>query len=88
MATVEEDDNHSVSSLFYDFLGYTSMHGAGRIVASRHWTRKTFWIISIMATLAAVSWQVQTVYKLYLERPVSTRITLAHDTVMTRSLAF
>ncbi|KAJ7385388.1 ligand-gated sodium channel [Desmophyllum pertusum] len=58
MATVEEDDDRlSDSFLFYDFLGYTSMHGAGRIVVSRQWIRKVFWIILIMAALGVSSWQ-------------------------------
>ena len=87
MATVEED-NHSVSVLFYDFLGYTSIHGAGRIVASRQWTRRIFWIISIMAALAVVSLQVHALHRLYQERPVSTRTVLAHDTVMSESFPF
>ena len=87
MATVEEN-NHSVSVLFYDFLGYTSMHGAGRIVASRQWTRRIFWIISIMVALAVVSLQVQTLHRLYKNRPVSTHIAIAYELVMSESFPF
>lgn len=86
MATVEKDDRHSVSSLLFDFLGYTSMHGAGRTVASRHWLRKIFWIISIMATMAFLSWQVYTLYRLYQDRPLSTHIKIEHDTVKLKSI--
>ncbi|KAL9986105.1 hypothetical protein ACROYT_G000185 [Oculina patagonica] len=56
------------------------MHGAGRIVASRQWTRKIFWIISIMATLAVLTWQVHTLYRLYQNRPLSTHVAIEHDT--------
>lgn len=83
MATVEEDDDRlSDSFLFYDFLGYTSMHGAGRIVASRQWIRKVFWIILIMAALGVSSWQVHLLYRIYQDRPLSTHVVIAHDTVI------
>lgn len=89
MANVEEEeDRRSVSFLLYDFLGYTTMHGAGRIIASRQWTRKIFWIISIMATLAVLSWQIYTLYRLYQDRPLSTHVAIAHDTVVNQLMSF
>ena len=82
METVEQDEQRSVSLLLYDFLGYTSMHGAGRIVASRHWIRKTFWILSILACLAVVLWQVHDLHVIYQHRPLATHVHIAHNTVM------
>lgn len=82
METVEQGEHRSVALLLYDFFGYTSMHGAGRIVASRHWIRKTFWIISILACLAIVSWQVHDLHVIYQHRPLATHVRIAHKTVM------
>ena len=81
METVEQDEHRSVSLLLHDFLGYTSMHGAGRIVASRHRIRKTFWVISILACLALVSWQVHDLHVIYRKRPLATHVHIAHNTV-------
>ena len=81
METVEQDEYRSVALLLHDFLGYTSMHGAGRIVASRHRIRKTFWVISILACLALVSWQVHDLHVIYRKRPLATHVHIAHNTV-------
>ena len=82
METVERDEHSSVALQLQDFLGYTSMHGAGRIEASRHWIRKTFWVISILACLAVVSWQVHDLHVIYRKRPLATHVHIAHNTVM------
>ena len=82
METVERDEQRSLALLLHDFLGYTSMHGAGRIVASRHWIRKTFWIISVLVCLGFVSWQVHNLHVIYRKRPLATHVHIAHNTVM------
>ena len=82
METVEQDEHRSVALLLHDFLGYTSMHGAGRIVASQHWIRRTFWVISILACLAVVSWQVHDLHDIYRKRPLATHVHIAHNTVI------
>ena len=82
METVEQDEHRSVALLLHDFFGYTSMHGAGRIVASRHLIRKTFWIISILGCLAVVSWQVHDLHVIYRKRPLTTHVKIAHNTVL------
>lgn len=81
MATEKEDDDFSVSFLFYDFLGYTTVHGAGRIVASRHWIKTLFWITLILGTRGVLTWQIHILYKLYEERPLTTHVAIQHDTV-------
>lgn len=77
-----ENDRLSVSFLLYDFFGYTSMHGAGRIVASRQWIRKIFWSILVLAALGVSSWQIHQLYSIYQKRPLATRVAIAHDTVV------
>ena len=74
METAEQDEHRSVAFMLYDFFGYTSMHGAGRVVASCHPIRKTFWIISILTCLAAVSWQVHDLHVIYRQRPLATHV--------------
>lgn len=86
MESVEEHKQRSVALVLYDFFGYTSIHGAGRILASRHWIRKTFWIISILVCLAVVSWQIYDLHKHYRERPLATHVKIAHETVMNHIL--
>ena len=88
METVDQEDHRSVAILLHEFLGYTSMHGAGRVVASRHWIRKTFWIISILACLAFVSWQVHDLHVIYRKRPLATHLQIVHNTVMNNSSCF
>lgn len=88
MESVEEHKQRSVALMLCDFLGYTSIHGAGRIVASRHWIRKTFWIISILVCLAVVSLQICDLHKHYRERPLATHVKIAHETVMNHILCF
>ena len=88
METVERDEHSSVAHLLQDFLGYTSMHGAGRIVASRQWIRKTFWVISILACLAFVLWQVNDLQVIYSKRPLATHVHIAHNTVMNNVSCF
>ena len=88
METVEREEHSSVALLLQDFLGYTSMHGAGRILASRHWIRKTFWVISILACLAVVSWQVHDLHVIYRKRPLATHVHIAHKTVINNISCF
>lgn len=82
MASDEKDNGSSVSFLFYDFLGYTTVHGAGRITASRHSIKKVFWIVLILGTLGILTWQIQNLYQIYKQSPLATHVAIHHDTVM------
>lgn len=84
MEKEKADDKPSVSLLFYDFLGYTTVHGAGRIVASGHWIRKLCWGLLILGTLGFLTMQIPNLYQMYRERPLATRVAIEHDTVMNR----
>ena len=88
MEKEKADDRPSVSLLFYDFLGYTTVHGAGRIVASGHWIRKLCWGLLILGTLGVLTNQIPDLYKMYRERPLATRVAIEHDTVMNRLFYF
>lgn len=88
METVGQEDHRSVAILLHEFLGYTSMHGAGRIVASRHWIRKTFWIISTLACVAFVLWQVHNLQVIYKKRPLATHEHVAQNTVINNISCF
>ena len=88
METVGQDEHRSVALLLQDFLGYTSIHGPGMIEASRHWIRKTFWFISILACLAFVLWQVNDLQVIYSKRPLATHVHTAHNTVMNNISCF
>ena len=84
MEKEKADDRPSVSLLFYDFLGYTTVHGAGRIVASGHWIRKLCWSLLILGTLGFLTMQIPNLYQMYRARPLATRVAIEHDTVMNR----
>jgi len=84
MEKEKADDRSSVSLLFYDFLGYTTVHGAGRIVASGHWIRKLCWGLLILGTLVFLKIQIPNLYQMYRERPLATRVAIEHDTVLNR----
>ncbi|KAM7446208.1 ligand-gated sodium channel [Porites harrisoni] len=80
MEKEKADDRPSVSLLFYDFLGYTTVHGAGRVVASGHWIRKLCWGLLILGTLGFLTMQIPNLYQMYRERPLATRVAIEHDT--------
>ena len=84
MEKEKADDRPSVSLLFYDFLGYTTVHGAGRVVSSGHWIRKLCWGLLILGTLGFLTMQIPNLYQMYRERPLATRVAIEHDTVMNR----
>ena len=86
MEKEKADDRPSVSLLFYDFLGYTTVHGAGRIVDSDHWIRKLCWGLLILGTLGFLTMQIPNLYQMYRERPLATRVAIEHDTVMMNRL--
>ena len=88
MATEDKDDGSSVSFRLHDFLGYTTVHGAGRIVASHHWIRKICWVILMLVTLGVLTSQIENLYQMYQKRPLATRVAIQHDTVIMPGTVF
>ena len=79
--TDNEDKTYSIRHLILDYCEYTSGHGPPRIIASKQTIRKIFWTLLFLAALAMSSWQINTLFNTYKARPLSTHVSIKHETV-------
>lgn len=79
----KEDDGSTIEKLKY-FSGYTTAHGFGRLVESKSYVRKVFWVMACFGAFTMFSCQVVWLAQDYISKPVETYITLKH--VKVRSL--
>lgn len=77
----DEDKTYSIRHLILDYCEYTSGHGPPRIIASKQTIRKIFWTLLFLAALAMSSWQINTLFNTYKARPLSTHVSIKHETV-------
>ncbi|XP_060081122.1 acid-sensing ion channel 1A-like [Ylistrum balloti] len=66
--------NGPMKTLILDFLGYTTIHGLGRLAATKFWIQKLVWTLACLSSLAAVLYTTQNLYQQYLSLPISTII--------------
>ncbi|CAH3139000.1 unnamed protein product [Pocillopora meandrina] len=78
--TDDEDKTYSIRHLILDYCEYTSGHGPPRIIASKQTIRKIFWTLLFLAALAMSSWQINTLFNTYKARPLSTHVSIKHET--------
>ena len=76
-----EDGKKSFRDVIADFMGYTSAHGFGRLVATKSFLWKILWIMGILAGFAMFVLETMSLFKLYLSRPVQTSVSVVHDRV-------
>ena len=81
----KEDDGSTIEKLKY-FSGYTTAHGFGRLVESKSYVRKVFWVMACLGAFTMFSCQVVWLAQDYISKPVETYITLKH--VKVRSLVW
>lgn len=77
----DEDKQYSIRYLILDYCDYTSGHGPPRILASKQLIRKIFWTLLFLAALGVSIWQIYSLFQKYEKRPLSTHVSIQHETV-------
>ncbi|XP_078371421.1 degenerin-like protein asic-1 isoform X1 [Oculina patagonica] len=74
----QKDGESTVIEKLRDFCGYTSAHGFARLVDSKSYVRKLFWVMACLGAFTMFSCQVIWLAQDYLRRPVETYIAMKH----------
>jgi len=61
-----------------EFCGYTTAHGLGRLVESKGYVRRVFWVMACLGAFSVFAIQVISLAKQYMRRPVETYITMKY----------
>ena len=77
----EDEKQYSIRFLILDYFEYTSGHGPPRILASKQLIRKIFWTLLFLTALAVSSWQISILFETYKQRPLTTHVSIQHETV-------
>ena len=77
----EEKKNLLFRGTLVEFMGYTSAHGFGRLVAATTFVWRIFWILAILGASGMFAVEVMDLFKLYLSRPVQTSVSVAFGKV-------
>lgn len=64
-----------------DFLGYTTAHGCGRLIAAKKIWFRVFWIVLCVGAHVAFWYQTYVLMVDYAQKPISTRISMEHAEV-------
>lgn len=74
----QEGGESTVIEKLKDFCGYTSAHGFARLVESKSYVRKLFWVMACLGAFTMFTCQVIWLAQDYLRRPVETYIAMKH----------
>jgi len=74
----------SVKEVISTFCGYTTAHGLGRLAAGGGVFRRIAWSLFCIGALTMFVVQTYNLFAIYLRRPVSTVVTVQHDSVSIR----
>lgn len=66
-----------------EFCGYTTAHGLGRLVDSKSYVRRLFWVMACLGAFTMFTSQVISLAEQYLSKPVETYITMKYVRVRT-----
>ncbi|XP_078344009.1 degenerin deg-1-like [Oculina patagonica] len=75
-----QESNTTPWSLIKDFCEYTTAHGLGRIMAATHWARTVLWTLLFITAVIVLTLQVNTLFKKYQSRPLTTFVTVETST--------
>ena len=78
---MEEKKNPSFRGILVEFMGYTTGHGFGRLVAATTFVWRIFWTLAILGASGMFAMEVMNLFKLYLSRPVQTSVTVTFEKV-------
>lgn len=86
MFNTDKGDDGSTNEKLKDFCGYTTAHGFGRLVESKSYVRKVFWVMACLGAFSMFTCQVIWLAQDYISKPVETYITMKHVRVRVFSL--
>ncbi|CAB4022090.1 degenerin deg-1-like [Paramuricea clavata] len=75
----EEEKKPSSRDILVEFMGYTSVHGFGRLVEATTFVWRIFWILAILGASGIFTVEVMNLFKLYSSRPVQTSVSVAFE---------
>jgi hypothetical protein len=82
----EEKKKPSFRDILVEFMGYTSVHGFGRLVEATTFVWRIFWILAILVASGIFAVEAMNLFKLYSSRPVQTSVSVAFEKVLQWSL--
>lgn len=71
----------SIKEVISNFCGYTTAHGLGRLADGGGVFRRITWSLFCIGALVMFVVQTYNLFVIYLSRPVSTVVTVQHDSV-------
>ena len=74
----EKGGGESAIEKLKDFCGYTTAHGFGRLVESKSFVRKLFWVMALLGAFTMFTCQVVWLAEDYIRKPVETYIAIKH----------
>jgi hypothetical protein len=76
-----EDKNKSFRGVMTQFMGYTTGHGFGRLIAATSVVWRIFWIVAICLAFGMFVVEVMNLLQLFLSRPVQTSVSVMFEKV-------
>ena len=77
----EKKDSKSFKKLIYNFMGYTSAHGVGRLAESKTVFWKIFWSLVCMGAFGMFIYQGIGLLEQFISKPVSTTVSITFEKV-------
>ncbi len=76
-----EEKKTSFRGVLAEFMGYTSGHGFGRLVAATSLVWRIFWILAVFGAFGMFVLEVTNLFEMYLSRPVQTSVSVTFEKV-------
>ena len=81
--TTTPRQGRSAKELLHEFAQYTTAHGLNKIVESTGWARKLIWVAFCLSCFTVCLTEIMQLYKQYVDKPVSTVISVKEELVRT-----
>lgn len=78
----------SVKEVISNFCGYTTAHGLGRLADGGGIFRRVSWTLFCVGAMAMFIVQTKNLFVIYLSRPVTTVVTVNHESVSKKMIIF
>ena len=83
-----ETKKPSVKEVISNFCGYTTAHGLGRLADGGGIFRRVSWTLFCVGAMAMFIVQTKNLFVIYLSRPVTTVVTVNHESVSEKMIIF
>jgi hypothetical protein len=79
-----DEKNSSFRGIMSEFMGYTTGHGFGRLIAATSILWRIFWVLAVIGAFGMFVFEVIQLFKLFLSRPVQTSVSVTFEKVRFR----